>query len=401
MQTSSHVLAPGWRLPRSAESHVLTGVAGGLGERLGVEPAVIRAAFVTLSVAGGFGILVYVALWILSVPADAAAARCRRPLAPQRQVGGVASITVGSLLILRAAGVWLGDGIVWPVGLAAFGVSLIWVRGESPFPGGRNVRLAADTSVFSAAALIRLALGALLIFVGMGTVLAANMTFTLSTFLDVLLPVAITGAGLVLIFGPWVFRLAQEVSRERRQRIRSEERSEMAAHLHDSVLQTLALIQRAPSPREMSMLARVQERELRSWLYGKSATLAHESLHAAIDVAAARVEEAYHCNVETVVVGDAHLDEKLHAVVGACSEAMTNAARHSGDDSISVYVEAGDAEVAAYVRDHGKGFVPASVPGDRRGIADSIVGRMERNGGTATIETEPGEGTEVQLRMPR
>lgn len=403
MEADLQLLGPRWRFARSGDRALLIGVAAGIAERVGVEPALVRAAFVTLSFAGGAGIVLYVLAWLASHGPRGDIEALRRPLSPLRQVGGVASITTGALLVLRSAGIWLGDGMVWPVALASFGVSLVWVRAEPMFgnPAGRSTKLPTDTSAVSAPALLRVAMGAILIFVGMATLVAVNMTFTLRTLLDVLLPVVVTGAGLVLIFGPWVFRLAQEVVAERRQRIRSEERSEMAAHLHDSVLQTLALIQRATSPREMCSLARVQERELRSWLYGKARTLTEDSLEAAIEVAAARVEQAYHRSVETVVVGDAALDDKLRALVAASTEAMTNAARHSGDGAISVYVELDESQAVAYIRDHGKGFVLEAVPQDRRGITESVVGRMERNGGTATIESTPDEGTEVQLRMPR
>jgi signal transduction histidine kinase len=174
----------------------------------------------------------------------------------------------------------------------------------------------------------------------------------------------------------------------------------MAAHLHDSVLQTLALIQRARSTREMTTLARTQERELRAWLYGSAPAVAGARLRDAVDAMAGRIERQHQVRVETVVVGDAELDDRLRALVDACAEAVANAARHSGSDAISVYVEVEPASVSAFIRDQGQGFDPGAVPHDRRGIADSIVGRIERRGGSVTIDSRPGEGTEVVIRLP-
>ncbi|MGH2777861.1 MAG: ATP-binding protein [Actinomycetota bacterium] len=399
MQSISTLRAAPLRITRSGSNSVITGLAGGIGERIGVEPALVRAALIALTIAGGWGLFLYGVMWALSVPPSGAQPRVPS-LPPARQLAAMGAITAGMLVLARESGLWPGDQLVWPAAFVTFGVSLIWVQGDGQRLG-RVRGSVPDTNIFSGPSLLRIGGGALLIFAGMGSVLAANMTFTLQTILNLVLPVTVTIGGLTLIFGPWVFRLAQQVADERRERVRTEERAEMAAHLHDSVLQTLALIQRADSPREVATLARVQERELRAWLYGKSRTLDAVSVDAAIEVAAARVEQAHQTGIETVVVGDAPLDEKLGAFVAAASEAMVNAARHSGDDSIDVYVEVEPGNVVAYIRDHGRGFELGSVPEDRRGITDSIVGRMQRFGGTVTIESSPDAGTEVKLRMPR
>ena len=195
--------------------------------------------------------------------------------------------------------------------------------------------------------------------------------------------------------------MGRQLVDERSSRVRSEERAEMAAHLHDSVLQTLALIQRSKAEREMVSLARTQERELRAWLYGRAPELAGVRLRDAIDSMAGRIERQHQVSVEAVVVGDAEMDERLRGLVNACAEAVANAAVHSGSTAISVYVEVEKDLVTAFVRDQGSGFDPAVVPADRRGIADSIVGRMERHGGTATVHSRPGAGTEVVLKLPR
>jgi signal transduction histidine kinase len=148
-------------------------------------------------------------------------------------------------------------------------------------------------------------------------------------------------------------------------------------------------------------LARQQERELRSWLYGDPARRAGETLVAAVERAAADVEERHEARVEVVSAGDCPLEPDLDALVLAAREAMTNAAKFSGAPEISVYVEAGEDRVSVFVRDRGVGFDRGAVPGDRRGISESIEGRMARHGGAATIHSAPGSGTEVELTMPR
>ena len=175
----------------------------------------------------------------------------------------------------------------------------------------------------------------------------------------------------------------------------------MAAHLHDSVLQSLALIQRAKEPREMVSLARTQERELRAWLYGRAPSIRGVRLRDAIDAMAGRIERHHQVNVEAVVVGDAELDDDLRALVSACNEATLNAARHSGVPEVSVFVEIEDSQVTAFIRDQGAGFDPDAVPDDRRGIAESIISRMQRHDGSAEVQSRQGAGTEVVLRLPR
>jgi signal transduction histidine kinase len=207
----------------------------------------------------------------------------------------------------------------------------------------------------------------------------------------------------LLIGGPWLWQLALDRDAERSARIRSDERANMAARVHDSVLQTLALIQvHAQEPRRVATLARRQERELRGWLYedrvpGDDGT----SLVAALSAAATEVEELHGVQVELASSGDCALDASLDALVLASREAMTNAAKFAGVEEIDVYVEVAEEEIAVFVRDRGAGFDPDGVPEDRRGIAESIRGRLERAGGSATIVSTPGEGTEVELRVPR
>jgi signal transduction histidine kinase len=213
--------------------------------------------------------------------------------------------------------------------------------------------------------------------------------------------------GLVLV--PWLFLLTRTVTRERAARVRAEERAAVATHLHDSVLQVLTLIQkRAGDPAEVVRLARRSERELRGWLYGPAADAAatghqqsEQDLAAALRAAASEVEDRFGVSVELVTVGTLPLDVRSRAVVSAATEALTNAAKHAGTDRISAFAEMADGEVIVRVRDRGRGFDQSAwVGSDRHGLADSIVGRMGRHGGTATIRTAPGAGTEVELRLP-
>jgi signal transduction histidine kinase len=251
--------------------------------------------------------------------------------------------------------------------------------------------------------------GALFVAGGIAVFLLGNLDLGQVQF--GLLAVLATLVGVAVLTVPWWVRLARDLGEERRQRIREAERAEIAAHLHDSVLQTLALIQRqSDEPREVARLARGQERELRSWLYGpggyrrvgrRDDSAEGAGLTAALAAAAAEVEDTYALTVRPVVVGgDRPLDDGLRALVLATREAMVNAAKHAGVDEVSVYAEVEPDEVNVFVRDRGAGFDPDAVPDDRHGLADSVRGRVERHAGTVRLRTRQGEGTEVHLRMP-
>jgi signal transduction histidine kinase len=206
--------------------------------------------------------------------------------------------------------------------------------------------------------------------------------------------------GLGFIVGPWLFRLSSDLGEERAERIRSQERADVAAHLHDSVLQTLALIQKsAQDPATVARLARSQERDLRSWLFdstgGDPTTFA-----AALRTIAGEVDDAYGVPVEVVCVGDPSVSDRLRPIVLATREAAVNAARHSGADKVDVYAEATPARVEVFIRDRGVGFDPETVADDRHGLRDSIVDRMQRHGGTAEVRSRPGGGTEIRLTQP-
>lgn len=396
-------------LRRSRSDRVVAGVAAGVGRHLDLDPLVVRVAFVALGLAAGFGVVVYLLLWLLA-PLEAVDAATELPLGvrrsiprpARRQLFGIVLILVGLATLLVVTGLWFGWELGWPASLAAIGFAVLWARGTDD---GRSrwdpatFRSPLEAVMSGRSALPRVLFGSALILGGMAVFLAT--TTSLSAAANVALAVIVTIGGFALLAGPWVWRLANQLMEERNSRIRSEARAEMAAHLHDSVLQTLALMQRSSEPREMASLARTQERELRAWLFGRAPSIRGATLRDAIDEIAGRVELSHHVKVETVVVGDEELDDALRALVGACNEAILNAASHAGVGELSVYVEVEAGQVSAFVRDEGVGFEPEAVGTDRRGIAESIVRRMERHGGSAVVRSAPGRGTEVVLGLPR
>jgi signal transduction histidine kinase len=294
---------------------------------------------------------------------------------------------------------------VWPVILTAAGAALIWrqsTAGDEPVAERpAAARAAPRTPPLS---LPRDALGRA--FVGAALIVGGGLVFlwlngALGAARDVLLAVVVVVVALTLILAPWWLRLVRGLTAERTERIRSQERAEVAAHLHDSVLQTLALMQkRVDDPREVAALARRQERELRAWLNGRRAS-GDATVALALEAVAAEVEEAHGVPVEVVAVGDAPLDERMQALVAAAREALVNAAKFAPGGSVALYAEVDPERIEVFVRDRGPGFDPAAVPDDRRGVRESIVGRMERHGGRAVVHSAPGAGTEVELVMKR
>jgi signal transduction histidine kinase len=367
-------------------------VASGLGRWLGVDAAVVRVGFVVLAVAGGWGLVLYLIAWVvLPEPPPGGTVPVRHPPDPTR-AAGFGLVVLGVLLVLRTSGPGFVDAVVWPVALLGVGLAVTWQQvGRRPAARGRGEGREGGE-------VLRVVAGVVVATAGIGLLLGANLPAR-----DVLtgaVAAAVVIGGLLLVFGPWWWRLASDLAEERRERIRAAERAEVAAHLHDSVLQTLALIQRrSDDGAEVARLARGQERELRSWLYGR-ADRPVGGLRDAVESVAAEVEDRFGARIEVVVVGDRPLDERHAALVAAAREAMVNAAKFSGTHRASVFVEVGDDAVAAYVRDRGVGFDPDAVADDRRGIADSIRARMARVGGRAEVVSAPGEGAEVELVLP-
>src|SRR6185312_15778002 len=345
----------------SPDERVIAGVCAGIAQTLGVDPTLVRLVFALLALAGGAGILLYLALWAWT--------------AGKRVWVAALLAFVSGVALLGALG--LSDRAVLGIALIAGGLALAWRQGGSFHPD----------APLSYGGIGLAALGTVVLLSGGGTSSA------------LLAPGAVAGA-LLLIGGPWVWRLAVERDAERTGRIRSEERSDVAARVHDSVLQTLALIQRhSDEPRRVASLARRQEREIRGWLYADR-PLGDDgsSVVAALSSAAADVEDVFGVRIELASSGDAEADG---AIVLAAREAMTNAAKFAGVEEIDVYAEVTENEIAVFVRDRGVGFDPAAVPEDRHGIAESIRGRLERAGGSAFVVSTPGEGAEVELRIPR
>jgi signal transduction histidine kinase len=350
------------RLALSSEGRVLGGVCAGIAQALGVDATLVRLVFAVLALAGGVGVFLYLTLWAYAKV--------------EHRWGATLLALFAGLLLLSALG--FSDSGVWGIALVAGGLALALRRGGSFRPH----------APVSYGGLLLAAVGAALVLPG-GTP-------------TVLAPGAVLGA-LLLIVGPWLWQLALDRDAERAARVRSDERSEMTARVHDSVLQTLALVQRhAQEPQRVAALVRRQERELRGWLYGDR-PLGDDgaSLGAALSAAAADIEEIHGVRVELASAGDCPVDDPLAALVLAAREAMANAAKFAGTGEIDVYAEVADDTVAVFVRDRGSGFDRSAVPADRRGLSESIEGRLQRAGGRATIVSAPGEGTEVELRLPR
>jgi signal transduction histidine kinase len=225
----------------------------------------------------------------------------------------------------------------------------------------------------------------------------------LSAVGSVALATLVVTIGLMLISAPFWIAMVRRLGSERVARARSEERSEVAAHLHDSVLQTLALIQkRSDDPDQVARLARRQERDLREWLSDDQPTRPDERLADALRAAAVEIEDSHGAPIEAIVVGDAELDERMRALVGAAREALTNAAKFAHDGGpVRLYAEIDDRDAHVFIDDRGPGFDTGAIPADRRGVRESIIARMKRHGGQAKIRSEPGDGTEVELSMKR
>jgi signal transduction histidine kinase len=391
-------------LRRDAARGVITGVSAGIARRLGIDPLIVRVGFIATSFAGGLGLAFYLLAWALMPGEQSERAPIER-IAGRREtwlvVAGMVLLALAALLLLRKWGIWFSDAFVWPVILTAAGGALIWRQSTADEPApDRVARTAAPRA--TSISLPREAPGRIL--VGAALVVGGGLVFlwlndALQPARDVLLAVVVVLVAATLILAPWWLRLVRGLTAERTERIRSQERAEVAAHLHDSVLQTLALMQkRVDDPREVAALARRQERELRAWLNGRRAS-GEQTVALALESAAAEVEEAHGVPIEVVAVGDAPLDERARALVAAAREAMVNAAKFAGP--VALYAEVDPERIEVFVRDRGPGFDPAAVPEDRRGVSESIVGRMERHGGRAVVTTAPGEGTEIELVIKR
>lgn len=372
-------------------------MAHGLAGHLGVDPWVVRVAFMLLAASGGAGIAAYAAFWALvplahePLESDDRATRLGPLLA-------LCAFAAGAILVLQRVGFGPSRAVAAPFLVVGLGVVMLWrVADDSQRARWRRTATATATG---RQAWVRVVIGVTLVVVGAAAVSGAQGG--VQAAVDGLVGGLVVVAGVALVAGPWLVRNTRELTEERRERIRSQERAELAAHVHDSVVQTLTLIQRnADDPKAVVQLARAEERALRQWLYRPAGT-DQGLFRTALDAAAAEVEESHGGAVEVVSVGDAPVDEHLAALIQAAREAMVNAVKYASDGgAVSVYAELEPLQATIFVRDRGPGFDVDAVPPDRLGVRQSIVGRMERHGGKAVITSRPGEGAEVHLTMPR
>jgi len=439
-------------LVRPHTGRMIGGVATGLAAHLDWPVRRVRVVLVVLTVTSGAGLLLYAWLWALlpsgDVPPVAAgpgrtsspagngagpaglsagpAAGISRPpagagasaglpgadrpdAAGRRAPGGpttshpvtghLGDIGLGAVFLLAAASLvgarfgWApAPGVVLPVLVVGIGAVLAYSQLDEVERSAWAVR----TGVGTRGAVLRVVAGLVIVLVGVLIVVVQRTD--LASAGRALTAAAAVLAGTALVLAPWGVRLWRDLDSERAARVRDAERAEIAAHLHDSVLQTLALIQRSSGDAaQVARLARAQERDLRDWLYGPRPT-AVATIAGAVREAGAEVEDRHGVALELVVVGDTPMDSGAGALVSALREAMLNAVRHAGAP-VSVYVEVGPDGVEAFVRDRGPGFDQATVPPDRLGVRESIIGRMERHGGSAQVRSD-ADGTEVRLRLP-
>ncbi len=375
------------RVPRSHD-RVVAGVASGWGERLGVDANVVRAAITVLTLAGGLGVALYAAAALWSTPpVSAQQAVAVRPRSTRRELA-VGCGTAAALVAARSIGLWPGDQVMAAVTAVGVALAIVWSRSLTE----QHLARPALVRLFQAVA------GATLLMAGLYSL--ASRTGGLANVGASAGAIAVVVGGLAVFVAPALGRLLKSLDEERTSRIREDERAVVAAHLHDSVLQSLVLIQRSGDPRRMANLARRQERALRGWLYGASEPGDPTTLHAAVDAVIAEIESDHDVRVEAVVVGDQALDEPARALIAAVREAVVNAARHAGVDRVDVFVETDGTELTAFVRDTGRGFDATAVPADRHGISESIVARTQRAGGRATLTSAVDVGTEVEVRIP-
>ena len=370
------------RLTRDRSRRVIAGVASGAADLLGVDVKWVRLFLVAASFAGGFGVLLYAGLWVFTPVAESAAPR-QRPSA--LDIFLVLAGFAGALTSLQISS-GAGATVVFIIGVLIVGAVI--------------ALQAYDRGTDSWGNIAALTLGALLIMSG---VLAVALLGESAGVAGVVVSVLVTVLGVGVLVVPLIAKLANSLVAEREAKAVADQRAEIAARLHDSVLQTLALIQKqADRPEEVARLARGQERELRAWLFDASEHAAAQpsTLFQALNLAAGEVEDAFGVVIRPVTVGeDPALTEDNEPLALAAREAMVNAAKHSGAEAIDVYAEHLGGELSVFVRDRGAGFDQDAIPEDRHGVRDSIVGRMARAGGAARITSAPGQGTEVELTL--
>lgn len=364
-------------MSRPQSGRVVAGVAAGLAQNLGVSALSVRIALTALTLLGGVGAMAYAGLWIFTPALDDAPSARRSPLSLGLVLLALAGSAVG---VLGVSGASLSAAV--PLAVVAIGAVLAW--------------LAYDRGLNTPVGLVAVAAGAVLVI---GGVVVAAVTWESGSG-SAILATALTLVGFGALVVPLVLKLWRSLSQEQAAKAVSEERAEIAARLHDSVLQTLALIQkRAGDSREVTRLARAQERELRAWLFD-APSAAPTTCFGALEAACGEVEDLFDMRVSAVTVGeDAELTESAKLLIQAAREAMVNAGKHASVDVVDVYAELLAGELSIFVRDRGVGFDVEDIPADRHGIRDSIRARVEGSGGCVRISSTPGEGTEVELAV--
>lgn len=392
------------RATRPTRGRVIAGVARGLAEHLRLPVWLVRVGFVVLALGGGVGIVLYVAFWAVlpqSTESDDVVEDEDASGGALVRLIGLAAVLIGGVLLLSAMGVDVLGSAVIPLVIALVGGALVWQQADDDQRAEWSTT-AAQAARRTAGSTARAGRGRILAGLALVTLGIVGLLITRAgpaAAMQSLATAVLLIVGIALVVFPWAHRRWRDQQEQRRALIRSEERADIAAHVHDSVLQTLTLIQRnANDPAEVGRLARTEEHALRAWLYAPEGDPEH-SFAARLRVDASEVEQAYGAAFEVVSVGDGPIDAATGALLAATREAMVNVARHGGGQA-SVYAEIDDDAAEVYVRDRGPGFDLASVPADRHGLRDSVVGRIERNGGTATVISSAA-GTEVRLHMPR
>lgn len=393
------------RVVRSVSDRWIAGVAGGIAEHFGIPSWVVRILFLLSALVGGMGIVAYALMWLL-LPLDpdrGSSTDVRSRAAGGWDLTGVLGILalgLGILLALAALGLPIRVSLWGPVLIVAAGAVVLWRQSDEVRGGTAGILVGAGVEDPSGRAdrqgWVRVLVGLGLVMVGLVAVIGPRVDLVSTGWS--LAAVGAVLAGVVIIALPWISTWIKDLEAQRYAAVRAEERAAMAARVHDSVLQTLTLIQRrSDDPDEVARLARAEERALRSWLYAPSGSSG--SLTAQLASMVATTEADYDVRIDLVTVGDVVVDDRVAALVAATREAVVNAAKHAGAPA-TVYAEVDEEQVEVNVRDRGRGFDPESVEADRHGVRGSIVARMDSVGGAATVRSEPGVGTEVRLTLP-
>jgi signal transduction histidine kinase len=410
--TSSHAVVgtPLRPLRRGRENCILGGVCGGFATRLGIKERNIRVIFALLTLVFGLGILLYMTFWLVITRSGEDHAIIQHIFQNRREAQVVLLAFLGTLVLiiaLQLTSTQTSGGFGWPLLLSGFAAFAVWQGASSdernhlteffntaPIIGGAFSK--SRKGVF-----LRVVAGAALVFIGLSQF--RHIRGVWGSAGSGIFGTALLVIGVLVLFAPWWLQNVRELSSERRERVRIEERASMVAHLHDSVLQTLTLIERAAGNEgDVVRLARNQERELRQWLFSpETVTDSSTSFVGLVGAVEHDVENDYGVRVELVTVGDCVPDDRVTTLVAAGREAAINAAKWSQVESVSIFTEVEKNTISIFVRDRGVGFDLDAVPADRQGIALSIRQRMSQLGGEAVINTTVGSGTEVQLVMPR